>query len=899
MALSETAHAAALSGGTRLGPYEVLGPLGAGGMGEVYKALDRRLDRTVAIKVLPRTHSLSVEARQRFEREARTISRLSHPHICSLYDLGSEGGIDYIVMEYLEGETLADRLAKGALSLDPTLRYAIEIADALEAAHHQGVVHRDLKPGNIMLTRAGVKLLDFGLARVISANGAESALSHVPTQDRPLTAEGTILGTLQYMAPEQLEGKETDARTDIFALGTVIHEMATGQKAFRATSQAALIGQVLHAEPPAISHLVPLSPPVLDRIVKTCLSKDPAERWQSAGDVGRQLRWIREESASGSHTPGHSQTGARGHLISWILLGALAAVIALGALIAIFRRQEPLAGGGPLTRFTIVPPPGGQAFREAVDLSPDGRRILFTFSGTAPALWLRPLDALSPVRLPGSDNAHEPFWSADGTEIAFFAEGKLKRMPAEGGPSRTVCAIGGYGVAGSWSRQGTILYSPQFGAGIMAVPADGGTPRAVTKLNKQAGDATHFFPVFLPDGQHFIFIARNLDPEKTEIRLGSLASPDTRPLFHADSAAVYADPGYLLFARDNAVFAWKFDTGRLTVVGEPVPLVEDVRYATENNQLVLSAGGNQIAYLLWSLKRRLVWVDRKGREVGSVGGIRSYEDVRISPDGRRVAASVRDAAHGQNLDVWVFDVGRGTGTRVTAERTDEFNPAWFPDGSRLAYVSDREGFYNLYARSASGGPATVLAQDQHDKILPSISPDGKSLLSLVLDKGGSFRSLLTLSSSAAGAGEPLSTVSQFYEGDPELSPDGRSSAFVSNESGAPEVYVQPLQDGGPKVQVSVGGGTTPIWRRDGREIFYIATDGKLMSVSLQWDGRVLAPDEPQPLFPLNTFATGPDPTQRPYDVSPDGERFLVIRRIPDAEPDNAVVVMNWTAALKR
>jgi eukaryotic-like serine/threonine-protein kinase len=883
----------ALSPGSRLGPYEILAPIGAGGMGEVYRARDTRLEREVAVKVLPSHLSSSAEVRQRFEREARTISQLSHPHICALYDVGNQDGVEYLVMEYLEGETLADRLAKGPLPLEQTLRYGAEIADALNKAHRQGIVHRDLKPGNVMVTKSGVKLLDFGLAKVLQPEPPIESLTSAPTAAKDVTREGTILGTLSYMAPEQLEGKKADPRTDIFALGATLYEMATGRKAFSGESQASVISSILTSEPQPISTLAPLTPPALERVVKTCLAKDPEDRWQCAGDIARELKWIAEGSgAGGAVFTADSGRQKRRERLAW----AVAAVAVLLGVLAALLSRRPQAPE-ELTRLTILPP-SGQSFFGFALLSPDARRILFLLrdDGGRNSLAVRSLGSLEMRRLLGTDDARGGFWSPDGREIAFFSEGRLKRIGAEGGPVQTICESGG-AFSGAWSRQGTILFNKEFGTPLVAVPATGGTPQPVTALDQARGELTHYHPVFLPDGRHFVFVAPNIDPEKTSVMLASLDSKDVRRLFHADSSAVFADPGYLLFARDNSVFAWRLDPRSLTLVGDPAPAFEQVRFGTEDNFLALSAAGTRVAYLSWVGRRRLVWVDRKGRELGTLGGIAEYADVRISPDGQNVAVALRDPLHGRNLDVWVLDAARGTGSRITAERADEFDPAWFPDGERLVYVSSHAGsFFDLYERPASGGAEKILVRTKQDKFLPTVSPDGRHLLMDVPEAGNFTRVLVPL----FGGGDSLrlSGDTRFSEEHPEISPDGRWTAFDSSESGQREVYVQPLP-AGPKRQVSIGGGQMPVWNRKGSELFYAAKDGMLVSAAMRLAGH-LEIGEPQPLFPLRLGIGGEIPFLRhPYDVSPDGQRFLVIRRTPDAEADSAVVVTNWTAVLRK
>jgi eukaryotic-like serine/threonine-protein kinase len=878
-----------IASGSRMGPYEILAPIGAGGMGEVYRARDTRLDRDVAIKVLP-AHLSSPEMRQRFDREAKAVSQLSHPHICALYDVGRDGETDYLVMELLDGETLSARLARGPLPLEQTLRYGREIADALDRAHRQGIVHRDLKPGNVMLTKSGVKLLDFGLAKVMMPSGSLSQLSMLPTTPKggALTQEGTILGTFQYMAPEQLEGKEADERTDIFALGAVLYEMATGRKAFAGASQASLISAIMQSNPPPISSIQPVTPAALDRVVMTCLAKDPEDRWRSAGDVAKELKWIAEGSGAAASVP--ARRSKRRDLTPWAV--AAAAILLAGYSTFLARRPQEI---GELTRFAI-PPPAGQTII-ALGLAPDSRRLflLLQDEGGKTSIAVRSMDSLDLRRVPGTDGARSAFWSPDGREIAFFSDGKLRRIGAEGGPVRTICDSGS-GFSGSWNRDGTILFTKDFGTPIFSVSAAGGTPRPVTALDHASGDVAQFYPRFLPDGRRFVFVARNVDPEKTAVMLASADGKEVRRLFHADSAAIYAEPGYLLFARDNALFAWKFDAASAKLAGEPLPAFEQVYYATEDNALGASAGGNRVAYLSWSQSWKLVWVDRKGRELGTLGDIGRYADVRISPDGRKVAVALCDPSRGQNLDIWVLDALRGTASRITSERTDEFNPAWFPDGERLAYVSDRAGFYDLYQRSTAGGAEKVLVRTKQDKVLPTVAPDGQHLLYGLSEAAGFVRVLAPL---AAGTEPRRLTDSSFSEEHPEISPDGQWTAFESAESGQREVYVDALS-GGSKRQVSIGGGQAPIWNRNGSEIFYAARDGTLTSVGLRLTAGHLEVGQPQPMFPLRLGARagGVQFFRRSYDVSPDGQRFLVIRRASGTEADGAVVVTNWTGVLR-
>ncbi len=889
-----------LPSGTRLGPYEVLAPLGAGGMGEVYRARDPRLERDVAVKVLPEELFESEERRQRFEREARLLAALNHPGIAAIYSFEeipvspspssspSAPTRHLLVMELVEGETLAARLGKGPLPLAQVLRLGAEIARALGYAHGRGIVHRDLKPGNVMLTKSGVRLLDFGLARAVAPPAGNAGFSALTTADPALTADGKVVGTPQYMAPEQLEGRESDPRTDVFALGATLYEMATGRKAFSGSTHATLFSAILSADPGPLSSARPGIPPALDRVVAACLAKDPDERWQSAADVARELDWIAEEKGTAA-APGVPRPRSR-ERIAWAV-AALAVVLGAAALLRPSRPAAP----EEVTRFKILAPPGQNLLPFAV-LSPDARRLLLVLrdDGGKNRLAIRSLDSLDVRILPVTEDTRGAFWSPDGREVGFFSEGKLKRISADGGPARAICESGG-GVWGAWSPSGTILFARQFGGRLYAVPAAGGTLTPATNLDAAVDEVHQNQPWFLPDGRHFVYFWANKDFSKKGIRLGSLDSKETRPLFDSDSCAVWAD-GYLIFARDDAVLAWRFDPKTLRLVGEPFPAFESVHWANGDNFLSLSGAANRVAYVSWALRRQLQWVDRKGRELGALGGVAGYADLRISPDGRKVAVAVRGTAHGGNADIWVLGTARGTPERITSEPTDDFNPAWFPDGQKLAYASDRFGWYNLFERPVSGGPEKLLVRTDADKLYPSILPDGRHVLANTIEMPRYIRTIFSLDDPRDVT--RLGGDSPFSEEHPALSADGKWTAFDSLESGQREVFVQPLA-GGAKRQVSVGGGQMPVWNRNGRELFYAARNGTLMSVALRPDGGRLEAGEPQPLFPLQFDLSGELPWHLlPYDVTPDGQRFLVVRRAPGVEPDGVVVVTNWTAALK-
>jgi len=878
-----------LSAGTRLGPYEILSPLGAGGMGEVWKARDTRLERTVAIKVLSRDRSASEDSRQRFEREAKTISQLSHPHICALYDVGRDGETDYLVMELLEGESLSDRLARGALPLDQTLKYGQQIAEALDKAHRQGIVHRDLKPGNVMLTKSGVKLLDFGLAKAFETPAAKGALTSLPTKGA-LTQEGTILGTFQYMAPEQLQAQEADARTDIFALGTVLYEMATGKKAFTATNQASLITAIMSAHPAPISSVQPMSPPALERVVKTCLAKDPEDRWQSAADVRRELQWIAEGSAAGVDAPGVvSSRRRKREVLAWVL--AAAGVIAASSLL-LGRRSAPTPQ--PF-RFPLVPPPGVR-FRaqDRLALSPDGRRIAFT--GTEDGhgrLWVQALDSLAARPLEGTDEANFPFWSPDGRTIGFFQAGRLRRIDAEGGAIQTISEELGSGFGASWGSGGFVIFGSTFGGPIWRVPASGGAKTAVTAIDGKRGDSAHLYPAFLPDGRHFVFAARNVDPIRSVLALGDLESKESRTLWRSDADGVWAPTGHLLFAREGTLFAQAFDLRRLQAVGEPLSVAANVRFYTGNSLTRATAGGDVLAYGLWRHDRRLVWVDRRGRELGAVGQVADYEDVRISPTGDRIAAAIRDPSAGWYNDVWVLDAGSGIATRLSSERTEEFAPVWSSDGKRVFYTSDRNGFYDLFSRPAGGGAEELVLRTNWDKLANEVTPDGRALIF-----GGSpaneREDVWDLPLTGDRSPKSLVSTATFVEKSTRLSPDGKWMAFSSTEPGREDIFVAPFP-AGPKRRVSDAGGLAPVWSRDGKELYFLAGDGRLTAVSVSSGPSGVDFGPPQPLFDIEPA----DPTSfdpRPYDVAPDG-RFLIVRAVGREPLGPDVVDVHWTARL--
>ena len=892
----------ALSSGTRLGPYEILGAVGAGGMGEVYKARDTRLERTVAIKVLPPHLSASPEVRQRFEREAKTISQLSHPHICALYDVGNHEGIEYLVMEFLEGETLEQRLVRGPLPVEQLLRYGMEMTDALDKAHRRGIVHRDLKPGNVMLTASGVKLVDFGLAKLAQARGASGASPTIlPTQaGTNLTAEGTILGTFQYMAPEQLEGREADARTDIFAFGAVLYEMATGRKAFTGRSQASLISAILRDEPEPISMIQPMTPPALDRAVKTCLAKDPEDRFHVAHDVRLQLEWIAEGASQiGLPAPVVARRKSRERL-AW-MANVATALVAVAAMLVYFRlRTEP-------SRFvrSSINPPEKAAFNfdsGAMALSPDGSRIAFIARGSdgKDLLWVRPLDALAAQPLAGTEGASHPFWSPDSVYLGFFADSKLKKVSASGGAPETLCETR-RGRGGTWSREGVILFAPSPGSPIWRVSSSGGAPEEVTRLNPSQGEGSHRWPFFLPDGRHFLYLALGRlaggrGADRDALYVASLDPKEERKLIGpAASNAVYANPGYLLFYREKTVVARPFDAKRLRFTGEVFPIADQVsRFDTrsavfsvsENGILAYQSGGD------FGRTSQLVWVDRAGKQIEMVGAPGDYMEPRLSHDGRRVAVAVRDSQG--NEDIWLYELSRRVATRFTFDPADEGFPAWSPDDSKIVFSSTRTLPESLYEKPSDGtGKEELLYKSDLRIEADAWSPDGRFILLEAFDPKTVW-DLWALSVSDRKAIPVVQSEAGDFLGD--FSPDGRWIVYTSNESKRPEIYVQRFPEPGGKWQVSNAGGRGPVWSRDGKEIFYVALDGKLMAVTVRVTASGFQADISTALFQTH-LKGGP---LREYDVSPDGRRFLM-NLAAEREENTAPItlVQNWAARARR
>ena len=884
--------------GKSLGPYEILSAIGAGGMGEVYKATDTRLNRTVAVKVLPEHVAANPELKQRFEREAQAIAALKHPNICVIYDVGEESGTQYLVMEYLEGETLAARLEKGAIPLDQALKCATEISDALDKAHQQGMIHRDVKPGNIMLTKSGAKLLDFGLAKRNPIRAIENK-SELPTLngESALTGRGTILGTLQYMSPEQIEGEEADARSDIFAFGAVLYEMVTGKKAFKGKSQASLMASILEHDPVPMSALHQMTPPGLDRVVRTCLAKEPGERWQNAHDLTLELKWI-AEGGSQLAIPAMIARRKNRERIAWGL-AALSMVGIIALAVAHFRTPP---GGTTAVEFSIDPPenavfgPAGLLAAPLPVVSPDGRHVAFLASspGTLSRIWVRSLNSAGARVLAGTDGAFAPFWSADGREIGFFADGKLKRVEYLGGPVLIVCDAS-LGSGGTWNRDGVIVFAPQPLGGLHRVSAAGGESTPITAPDASQNETAHRYPSFLPDGRHFLYFS----PQPNAVYVGSLDSKEASKLLNADSGAIYAPPGYLLFVRQGTLMGQGFDADRRALSGEPFRVAENVRLVAVPGSTFTGAAAFSVSdsgVLVYRTgagisAQRSVWYDRAGRQLEPINQSGDSRYPVLSRDESRIVVQRQDAA---GSDIWVIDLTRGANSRLTFNPTNESFPIWSPDGTRIVYASNQSGKQALYQKASTGsGSEELLLKSDQDNYPLDWSPDGRFIL-FRSDGPKTGQDIWVLP--MTGERKPIPFLqTPFLENGARFSPDGKRVAYFSNESGTVQVFVQPFPATGGKWQVSVNGGTSLAWGRDGKELFFVTTDNRLVSVDVE-SGAEFRAGVPKPLFQVPGLAT--TTTGLKLGVTRDGKRFLLVTT-GGAMESPITVLLNWTAALQK
>jgi Tol biopolymer transport system component/tRNA A-37 threonylcarbamoyl transferase component Bud32 len=875
-----------LSAGDRLGPYEILAPIGSGGMGEVYRARDTRLGRDVAIKI---SHEKFTE---RFEREARTIATLNHPKICTLHDVGP----DYLVMELIEGAPL-----KGPLPLDQALKFASQILDALDAAHQKGITHRDLKPANIVVTKTGIKLLDFGLAKV--GHAAEPVADNVKdgtkdtTLTMALTGRNEIVGTLYYMSPEQLQeqatGNEVDARSDIFSFGLVLYEMITGKRAFDGASPASVIAAIMERPAPSIANV---APPVLDRVLQRCLAKDPDERWQSVRDLKAEIEWIANTPAiEATSKPARSRSG-------WIaaVIATLAA-LTLGAMLWAPWRSAP--DPPKVVRFQITAPEPVVAGVGFFALSPDGSKLVYDAVGSGGILrvWLRSMDTLESRPLPGTENPTSTpmFWSFDSRFVLLGMVGKVKKVDVNGGPPTTLGDTSGVVVGGTGNRAGVILFGLSPGV-IQRVALSGGAPSAVTALNAARNDYSHTYPVFLPDGRHFLYLVHTAGSEASGIYLGSIGSrpeqQDPKRLIATDFAADFVpfpdgNRGAILFYRAGTLLAQPFDLRRLETVGEATPVAEQLGSRGGFGFFSASVNGTLVYRGASTGDERLGWLDRQGNRLGMVGEPHQYSDVAISPDEKRVALGRIEPGR----DIWLTDFAHASDTRFTFDPATERNPVWSPDGSRIAFSSNRLGTHDLYQHASNGsGQDELLFKSDHLKFATDWSRDGRYLLYFEPDPK-SKRDLWVLPMDPASSGrKPMPFLrTDFDELNGKFSPDSHWVAYQSDESGRYEIYVRPFPavEVGGKWMVSHGGGSQPHWRGDGKELFYMGPDSSLMAVPVSASGAAFQPGTPAALFKAPLSST--------WDVTADGKRFLFPIPSGEATQTPFTVVQNWTSLLKR
>jgi eukaryotic-like serine/threonine-protein kinase len=887
----------ALTSGTKLGPYEIVSALGAGGMGEVYRARDTRLGRDVAIKVLPSHLSSNSDLKTRFEREARAISALSHPHICHLYDIGSQDGTDYLVMELLEGESVAERLRKGPLPLKQALEYGIEIAEALEKAHKNGIVHRDLKPGNVMLTKSGAKLLDFGLAKP-SPSIAGAASESMATMSKALTGKGTIVGTYQYMAPEQVQGHEADPRTDIFAFGALLYEMVTGKRAFAGKSQISVMSAILEKEPEPLSAAQPLTPPALDHVIQRALAKDPEERWQSAADVKAELKWIasagRPTEAANARIP-HRTVKA---------LAATCVLLIAALVVTIFFRPRPSTP--PVEVRASIPAPEKTDFLLMDDdaagpvvISPDGTNIAFTARDDQgrTRLWVRALNGGEARPLSGTEGGTYPFWSPDGKWLGFFASGKLKKAPIETGPVLEL-ADAPRARGGSWGTSNMILFAPEPTNPILVVPATGGTARPITTINRGM-HTTHRWPAWLADGNRFLYFASSHgNPAANEhngIYLASLDDQKERMLMPADSNVVVA-PGYLLYVQSGILMAVPFNERSGELSGDPAPVAQDVSHnpgtwrsavdVSRSGVLVYQAGNN-------AKPSELLWLAPGNKAATRAAESKdNYRELRLSPDGHKLAVTIGSP----HAELWIYDLNRGVKTRLTFTDNGFVSTAtWAPDGSRLAFSVVGSSRPKIYIKEA-GGSGKQEELTPEGTILPTVddwSKDGQYLLyhagapatpiSLyVLPMNGERKPKLFLSAS------PFPILS------PRFSPDSKWVAYLSPESGGFEAYVTSFPEANGKWQISADGAVAVRWFPNGQALSYERGDGTIVKVPFAAHGKDAEIGAAQPYLSAHPRATTYTDS---WDIAADGR---VIANTDIGETTHAInVVVNWTAGLKK
>lgn len=894
--------------GSKLGPYEILGPLGAGGMGEVYRARDTRLERHVAVKVVSAELAADPSLKQRLEREAKAVSKLSHPHICTLHDIGDHNGVAFLVMELVEGETLEQRLARGPLPPEQTLRITAQIADALAQAHKLGFVHRDLKPSNIMLTKTGAKLMDFGLAKQYGPAPLAQALTEMTTEQAKITSEGTLVGTFQYMAPEQLEGKEADARADIFALGAVTYEMATGKPAFTGKSQASLIAAVLTADPQPMVQFQPLTPPALEHVVRKCLAKDPDDRWQSAADLAAEVNWIAESGSQSGTAPIVALRSTRLSRAGWVVAGVVV-VAALSFLLGSRWSRMPQ----PVRQFEVNAP--AKTYFNFRGLSgppmpsPDGKKLAFVaFSqghvGTV-GLWLRSLDSAEARFLPGTEGAFHPFWSPDSKFLAFFAQGKLKKLDVEGGNPIAICDVS-EGRGGTWSTDGVILFGNRTDS-LFRVAASGGKAVRFTALDEARHETSHRFPQFLPDQKHFLFVGQASQIPAAQLFVASLDSPKPIQLEDVNSRAVFS-AGYLFYTQETSLRARPFNAAGLQFTGEAVSLAEHVQSDPQFNYSAFSVSDSVLAFQTGAVTAgtRLTSFDRSGKAILLYAEQELIQMIALSPNEDLLAASVGPAS-GQLTDIWIYNLHKNTKSKLTFDQ-HSYSPTWSADGRRVVFDRVTAEGDELVAKDLATGTEEVLYKLA--RAGPSLAGwnTPQTLFPVSWSRDG--RILVYRTTQGAIYALPVATKkdpahlldTKFGIGGAALSPDGNWLAYTSNESGIPETYVVPIHtaaDGTPSIsggkwQISDGGGAQPFWRSDGKEIFFLNTSlNTFMSASVSLSPNRFQSDKPQYLFDLDAH-----PTTGFYTVTHDGTRIYMTTYGPGSTAP-VTVTTNWTQLLRK
>jgi eukaryotic-like serine/threonine-protein kinase len=888
-----------LASGTRLGPYEVLAHIGAGGMGVVYRARDTKLDRDVALKVLPAAFVRDAERVARFQREAKVLASLNHPNIAAIFGLEESDGTSALVMELVAGPALAERIKQRPVSVEEVLRIATQMAEALEYAHERGIVHRDLKPANVKVTPDGVvKVLDFGLAKALEGDLAASSLQDSPTISEMVTQPGMLLGTAAYMAPEQAKGKQVDRRADIWAFGCVLYEMLTGRQVFQGENVAELLTAVLAKEPDWTT--LPATTPIRVRVLlQRCLQKEPKQRLQAIGDA----RIAIDEVLSGAPDPALAAvTQATQPRWRRVLPWALVAIAILGAAIPVYLLWP--RNTQSVVRFW-VPPPERTSLR-AVDawpaLSPDGSKLAFLTGsqrGTPQMLWVRSFDSPVPQALPETDDALYPFWSLDGKYIGFYAYGKLQKVAVSGGLPETLGEYQGFR-GGTWNREGDILFTKD--NAIYRVSEGGGTPTLVTAPDAARQEIGYLWPTFLPDGRHFLLLivmANNLNAANF-VAVGSLDSAKTEQLFPSTTSAIYATPGYLFYLKQNTLMAQPFDATRLQLTGQAVPVATGIGFNSGNSwhgSFTASQTGvlaYQTAVANTDIASQMAWFGRKGERLGAVSGIGERSNPALSADGGKLAIGV--GARG-NRDIWVYDLKRGTESRLTiGNNGDNLNPVWSPDGSRIFFTSNRAGQLDIYKQPSNGlGDAEQILNSKQLKYLDDLTRDGRYA---IYDTGSSSNSTELWVFPLQGERKPFPFVqAKFAARDARFSANGRYLAYTSNETGRYEIYVETFPEHLGKWQVSTSGGTEPSWRGDGKELFYLGPKDEMMAVEVNTDLQEFHAGVPKQLF-QTSLLSGFGWRNR-YVVSPDGQRFLMLAPAGETVSPPITVVLNWPALVEK